>query len=139
MTFIRDDQIQAAWITSLKANTALTAEVAAAQIKEIQPQTTEFTYPGVRLRVGPNAPGEEGCPQDVTVRIAAFSENASSQQCMRIAGIIMQEYHDKSFITSGLSQSMQFIGIKADLVPVVRQDRRTWRAEVILNMVVSSG
>jgi hypothetical protein len=139
MALIRDDQIQAAWITLLKANTALVAEVSATQIKESQPQLTDFSYPGVRVRVGPNIPNPIDCGQDVTVRIACFSEDASSQQCMRIAGIIMQQYRDKSFTTSGLGQAMTFTGIKTDLVPAVRQDRRTWRSGVILTLLVSSG
>jgi len=139
MTLIRDDQIQAAWITSLKANTALLAEVAAAQIKESQPQTVEFDYPAVRVRVGPNSPSEDGCPQNITVRILSYSEDASSQQVMRIDGIIMQQYHDKSFTTSGLGQQMQFTGISVTSTPAVRQDRRTWRKESVLTMLVSSG
>lgn len=139
MTLIRDDQIQAAWISKLKSNIAITSEVVASQIKESQPQTTDFTYPAIRVRVGPNDPSTNECPQDVTVRCLIFSEDASSQQCMRIAGIIMQQYHDKSFITSGLSQQMQFTGIDASLVPAVRQDMLTWRSEVILTMLVSSG
>ena len=137
MTWIRDDQIQAAWITQLQGNTAILAEVSADQIKELQPQTVEFSYPGIRVRVGPNTPGEDGCGQDVTVRVMVFSEDASSQQCMRIAGIIMQQYHDKSYEITGLSQDMQVTGINADLVPTIRQDRTSWRSEVILSMLIS--
>jgi len=136
MTYIRDDQLQAAWIDLLQGNTNITAEVAAAQIKELQPQTTSFTYPGIRIRVGPNTPSDDSCPQEATVRILVFSEDASSQQVMRIAGIITQQYHDKSFTTTGLGQSMQITGITARPLPAVRQDMYTWREEVVLEMLV---
>jgi len=139
MTFIRDDQIQAAFLTNIQSKSAITDEVAAAQIKELQPQRTEFSYPGIRIRVGPNNPGEDGCGQDVTIRILCFSEEASSQQVMRIAGIIMQEYHDRSFTLSGLGQAVQCTGVKANLIPAIRQTRTTWRSEVVLSQLVSSG
>lgn len=137
MSFFGDDEIQAAWITLLKGNTVLTAEVPAADIKEAQPQTTGFNYPGIRVRVGPNNPGADGCGQEVTIRVATFSEEASSQQATRIAGIILKQYHNKSFSATGLSENMNFTNIKVSTIPVVRQDQRTWRSENIITMLVS--
>jgi hypothetical protein len=138
MTFIRDDQIQAAFLADMKGRTNITAEVAAAQIKETQPQTTEFTYPAIRIRVN-NDPNELGCGQNATIQILCFSEEFSSQQVMRIAGIIQSEYHDKSFSETALSQQVRFTSPQAVTVPAVRQDRNTWRSEVLLNVLVSSG
>jgi hypothetical protein len=136
---LRDDQIQAAFLSHLKSSTVLTSEVVADQIRETQLQSTDFVYPGIRLRVEPGVLEEDGCPQNVTIRIAAFSENSSSQQALRISGIIRQQYHSKSFSATGIGQSMTFTGIKVTVIPVVRQDQRTWRAELLLNMIVSSG
>jgi hypothetical protein len=136
---IREDQIQAAFLSHLKSNLALTVEVVANQIREAQIQTTEFVYPGIRIRVEPGTPGEADCPQPSAIRIAIFSEESSSQQALRISGIITQQHHNTSFSATGLGQAMVFTGIKVTPLPVVRQDYTTWRAELILNMIVSKG
>ena len=134
---ITSDEIQAAWITKLKSNSLLTAEVSADQIKETQPQTTEFSYPGIRVRVDSNIPGENECGQDVILRALVYSENASSQQVMRIAGIIMSEFHNKAFTITGLSQAMNITNLKVNPGQAIRIDRITWLSEVILTMTVS--
>jgi hypothetical protein len=71
---------------------------------------------------------------DVVIGTLAFSEEASSQQADRIAGIIADELHDKQFTSNGIA-----FGVRtSDLIPAVRTDERTWRSEN-LNSIRASG
>jgi hypothetical protein len=133
---LRNDQIQAAWVAYLKSNTNILAELTDNdEIREDFWQGTEFSYPNIRVRVVSNTPqaGRDCNLHDVVIGTQSFSEQTSSQQADRIAGIIMTELHDKQFTSNGIA-----FGVRtSDLIPAVRTDERTWRSEAIMSIRAS--
>jgi hypothetical protein len=133
--FITNDVIQAAVIAWLKTRPLITAEVVSAEeIKEDQWGGAVFAYPGIRVRLISNNPtGHQGCPQDCTVGIQVYTEDASSINADRIAGIIAKEIHDNSFIQSSIQFGVQV----TNLVPAYHRDAQTWMAEVLLDATIA--
>ena len=130
----RNDEIQAALIAWAKANTTITAEVGADEIREDQWQGDGFAYPNIRLRLISNNPLTPDCNYStVSLSWLVFSEDNSSLEADRIAGIISNELHEKSF----QSNNIAFMFNVTNLVPAIRSDRNTWRSEVIVNGVAS--
>lgn len=133
---LRNDEIQAAWVAYLKANSTILAQLTDTdEIREDNWQGTDFTYPNIRVRIVSNTPeaGRDCNLHNVVIGTLAFSEDPSSQQADRIAGIIMEELHDKQFV----SQNIAFGVRTSDLIPAVRTDERTWRAEMISSIRAS--
>ena len=134
MTLIRTDEIQTAWITALKANTTIVAELDTAdEIREINWKGSNFTYPNLRVEITSNTPSTDGrseiCLALTNTSIYAYSEEASSLQANQIAGIIANEYHDKH----GLNYSnIAFTHIVADIIPAIAVTERLWRSQVNL-------
>jgi hypothetical protein len=128
---LRNDQIQAAIVSYLKGKSDVTSLLAngAEEIREDQWQGREFKYPNVRVRLIENEPEEPNCDlHRVIFSCLVFSEDASSQQADTIAGIINNTLHGKSFSSNSISFSTR----TTSLVPAIRSDERTWRAETIL-------
>ena len=136
MTLPRNDQLKTSLVAKLKANATILAQLPDdTEIREAQWQGTEFTYPNVRVRVIENRPHQENCDYSIVkFGIAVFSEEASSQECDKIAGIISNELHTQSFSQVGL----KFTSVKIEnIIPAIRIDERTWMSEVILNGIVN--
>lgn len=140
MTILRNDQIKAAMVAKLKANTTIVALLKdAAEIREAQWKGTEFSYPNIRVRVMPdgNKPTAANCNfSSIRVGIAVFSEGDNSKEADQIAGIIANELHTQSFSSTGIA----FTNLKVEmLVPAIGDDERLWISEVILNGTATSG
>ena len=132
---ITNNEIQAAIVGWLKTRTLITNElIDSEQVKEEQYQGTLSVYPAVRVRLISNQPNnKQGCVQPITLGIQVYTEDASSKNCDRIAGIIGKELHSKQFSTSGFLFGM-FI---TDLVPAYRRDAQTWMSEVLIKADVA--
>lgn len=141
---IRNDELQAALVARLKANTIITPllgsgmyadETWERDIREDQWQGTSFAYPNIRVRLLPTSPlGDRECSQlRFSVSILAFSEAGSSMEADQIAGIINNELHGKTFTSNSIEISLRL----ASLIPAVRSDDRTWRSEVLMNGIAS--
>jgi hypothetical protein len=133
---LRNDQIQEAIVSYLKTKSDITDELkdGADEIREDEWQGRDFTYANVRVRLISNEPQQMQCDlHSVLFSCMAFSEEASSQQADRIAGIINNTLHDQSFQSNNIS----FNARTTSLVPAIRIDERTWRAETILEASVS--
>jgi hypothetical protein len=130
MTYLRNDQIQAALLAYIKTKTTITAQVTTTEMREDQWQGAEFTYPNIRIRTISNNPSRTNkCDSsDISVSFMVFTENASSQKADEIAGIINQALHNKSFS----SNSIAFTLWTTNLIPAIRIDRNTWRSEVLM-------
>jgi hypothetical protein len=138
MTFPRNDEIQSALVAYLKTKTAITnllvtidVPVGSVEIREDQWQGTEFDYPNIRVRMVSNVPlgnNYECAESTFTVSIMAFSQDYSSWEADKIAGIISTSLNGKSFITG----SIQFYLRTTNLIPAVRSDIHTWRAECLM-------
>lgn len=133
---LRNDQIQSAWVAYLKSNTTILAELDDNdEIREDGWKSTKFSYPNIRVRLIDNVPeaGRDCNFHNITISTMVFSEEASSQQADRIAGIIMTELHDTQFVANGIS-----FGVRTtNLAPAIWSDEQTWRSEVIQSIRAS--
>lgn len=122
-------------VTYLKGKSSITDELTdgADEIREWQWQGTEFTYANVRVRVRSVTPFANCALSDLDGSIYVFSQDASSKEADEIAGIIVDEVNRKSFTSSGVNYNLWV----TEQIGSIRQDERTWRAEVILNGKVS--
>jgi len=134
---LRNDQIQAALIAKLKANTTIVAELASsADIKEDQYQGTEFNYPGVRVQLNSNESltQDANCPHTrIGLSLLIFTEDDSSLEADRIAGIIHNELHAQQFTINGIAISLH----TTNLIPAIRSDIRTWRSQILMSGIAS--
>lgn len=133
--FITNDVIQAALIAWLKTRSLIVAEVISTEeIREDQWGGTAYVYPNIRVRLIKNvATGHQGCLQKCDIGIQVYTEDASSLNCDRIAGIIAKEIHDRQFS----SNSIQFGVVVTNLVPAYHRTAQTWMAEVLLDTNIS--
>lgn len=122
------DEIQASIISHLKATVSGSAyKLDNDEIRERQWQGTQFVYPNVRIDVGQCVPERSNCVKlEINFDVLVFSEEASSYQASRIAGIISDALHDKSYTSEGLRLSTWV----SSLNPTVRTDESTWQASL---------
>lgn len=126
--------VQAAMVAYLKTKTVITDEVTAAEIREDQWQGTEFIYPNVRVRMISNQPLDTNCDAaEVMYSIQIYSQQDSSIEAERIAGIINSALHARSFESLGVRFSTR----TTNQVPAYRQDTRTWRSEILMRATVT--
>ena len=138
---LRNDQVQAAIVAYIKAQSTITDELVTAQnsngadeVREDNWQGREFTYPNIRVRLITNEPADPECNlHSVTLSFLVFSEDPSSQEADRIAGIINNTLHGRSFQSNNISFSLR----TTSLVPAIRSDERTWRAETLMQASAS--
>lgn len=143
MTMLRNDELQATIIAYLKTITAVTTllitiddATGTKEIREDQWQGTEFDYPNVRVRMISNTPfgDSEQCDASTfTVSIMVFSQDFSSLEADKISGIISTSLHGKSFIQGSVSMFLR----TTNLIPAVRSDTHTWRAECLMQGVAT--
>jgi len=134
MTLRSNDEIQAALLAYIKDKATITAVITSTEMREDQWQGTTFTYPAIRIRMISNVPSDTNCNyNNISVSFMVFTENASSQEADRIAGIINQALHDKSFVSNNIAIFLR----TTNLIPAFRSDIRTWRSEVLMNGIVS--
>jgi hypothetical protein len=134
--FKRNDELKEGLISYLQSKTAITSLLYnddANEIKESQWQGTVAYYPCVRVRIISNNPVGDCSAGTYSASIMCYSEEASSEEADRIAGIIGNTLHNTGFTSSGI----RFTVIVSNLVPAIRQDARTWRSEIFINGIVS--
>ena len=139
---IANNNIQAAIIAKLKANTALTdwltARSAGSEIRETSWQGAAFTYPAVRASVGTQQPGPDTShcyltTGEVPFTVLCFSESDSSQQADVLAGLV-----NAALIGQRLSGTgFRSLAIQSDgLTHAVRTGERVWRAVGLFRMQI---
>lgn len=138
MTTPRNDEIQSSIVSYLKSvsaiyNLLITLDNASgtSEIREDQWQGTEFDYPNIRVRMIDNKPiiDNPDCSATIfTVSIMSFSQDASSWEADKIAGIISTSVNGKTFTTLGVEIYLRTL----NLIPAVRSDVHTWRAECLM-------
>lgn len=133
---LRNDQVQAAIVAYLKTISDITNELVTArnsngadEIREDSWQGREFTYPNIRVRLIDNEPEQPECDlHRVVLSFMVFSEDPSSQEADKIAGIINNTLHGRSFQSNNISFSLR----TTSLVPAIRVSEQTWRAETLM-------
>lgn len=137
----RNTQIQSAIITKLKSITSLIdalndAGSSLSEIREDQWQGTEFIYPNIRVRMISNSPeGDTAyCPRcEFTLSIMVFSQGYSSLEADTLAGIIASYLNKTSF---SIVQTILYTQV-TNIIPAIRSDRNTWRAECLIRGTAS--
>ena len=132
--------IQSAWIVKLKSISALTARVPAVEIREDSYKGNTFTYPNVRVKLGPLTPTTNQNTCQVfrsDCDIIVFIEQKSSKTADEIAGIIAAALWGHPF-TSG---TVKFNSVNlTSVIPagVPEWDSESWAAEVNFTCTVQS-
>lgn len=125
---LRPDLIQSALIALAKGKSDITDEVTAAEIREDFWHGVEFSYPNIRLNLISCIPTEKLCNKwSFNLSWQIFSEENSSYQASKIAGIINNALHDKQFT----SNSIQLGLWTTNIIPAVRVSENLWRSEVL--------
>jgi hypothetical protein len=131
---LSNNDIQAALLSYLKSKSTITSEVTnpdgIIEIREDQWQGTDFDYPCIRIRLISNVPQTSECDKtNISVSFLVFTEDASSQNSDKIAGIINTILHDKQFTSNGISFYLR----TTNLIPAIRSSTITWRSEILMN------
>jgi len=125
------NDVQAAFISSLKSDPLITGALGNTDIREDWFQGKEFVYPNLRVDVGDLLLGSSVPCEKVnfsSVTIWVYSEKDSSFQANDIAALMAAKYHEHNFTVSGVIYRTTVTRI----VTAKRIDERTWRAGVIL-------
>jgi hypothetical protein len=113
------DEVQVALIEHLKADaTLITLLGTADNIKEVEWQGADYTYPAVRVEndVDPNKP--YCSPDDVKITIFCMSEKKSSKECQLVMKEIANRLHGHPF--NG-SNGLKFVFIRVTHLPYPKQ------------------
>ena len=134
MTLRSNDEIQAALLAYIRSKPTITSVITSTEMREDQWQGSTFTYPAIRIHLISNVPSDTNCNyNNISLSIMVFTEDASSQNADKFAGIINQALHDKSFVSNNIAFYLK----TTNLIPAFRSDIRTWRSEVLMNGIVS--
>ena len=137
---ISPELIQAAIITKLKANIALTdfltALSAGDEIRESQWTGVTFTYPAVRVEAGTQIPdGDLGTchttRSEVPFTVASFSDGDSSRQADTLAGLVNAALF--GIRLSGMGFRSMIINSDG-LIHAARTAERAWRSVGLYRM-----
>lgn len=111
----------------LKSYAAVTSLTTTDEIREDQWSGTEFQYPNIRVDILNSAPSIEGCNYaEVEFIVRVLTEDASSLNCDKIAGLVFQNLR-RSFTRN----SILFIGARVvDLGGARRVSEREWQANL---------
>ena len=91
------ETFKAAWIANLKSKPSVITPVPVNEVKETEYQSTNWTYPCIRVAVE-FLPSSNYCgPDDANIEIEVYSEEKSSKQAVHIASMIQEEYHGHPF------------------------------------------
>ena len=136
---IGDEQVQAAIITKLKALSPFGA-VTSTEVRELEWQGDTFTYPNIRVDLESNEyyyDEQERCQlQYAEFSIYIFSQQRSSKECSQIKTLMANALVGIGFTNS--TQGVKFSRVRmVDNVPAIRQDERTWRAQIKLGSRIS--
>lgn len=138
---ISNANIQAGWIAKLKANTAVTALVSQAEIREDNYKGTDFVYPNIRVKLGnltPKVPAPNCQIFGSEVSILVFTEQKSSKQSDDVAGAIASEFWGKAFTIGGVRfANITLVALVPAMVP--ERDENSWMSEVKFVATVNGG
>lgn len=131
---ISPNDIQAGILTRLQADATLVALLAGtSSIKADQWQGTTFVYPAVRINLGTIMPIGDCAGCTLTFGIECYTEDDSENRANTIADTVNDALHGKSFSSGAVRYSLYSRG----LVPAIRSDERTWRAEALFQGTIS--
>lgn len=137
---ISNSDIQAAWVSKLKADTTITAEVPVAEIRGANWKGTDFSYPNIRVKMGLLTPQTDSSNCQIfhsLVSILVFSAEKSSKEADDIAGIIATQFWGKAYSSEGVKfVKVSLESLSPAEVPEGNED--VWVASVNFNALVHS-
>lgn len=143
---VSPDYIQKAIIAKLKANVALvTALGGAERIKEAGYQSTDFTYPAVRVDIGPQTPTGNGTDHLRLSRVGwsvrIYSEKDSSFQSNNLLGLVMGAlFNTQAINATDENNSPHFTIIRIDILTTNNGNRlgeRLWMSEAFFESEIN--
>ena len=136
---IDNDLIQAALVSKANSTAGIQTSLASGTIVEYNFQGTDWTYPTARLQIESQIDlisANAHCPSQVDFSWYIFSEKASSKEANNIAGKFITAFRGLSFTQN----SIKFVRVMVlENIPAIRQDERTWRAQIRCQSVVHNG
>lgn len=133
---IDNDILQAALIAKANGDAVITANLPSGTILEYNFQGTDISYPLARLQIESQidlADTNEHCPSQLDFSWYIFSEKSSSKECNQIAAKFVNQFRGISFTRNNI----KFVKIRIlENIPAIREDERTWRAQVRCQSIV---
>lgn len=130
--------VQEALIAQANSTPAIAASFPSGTILEYNFQGTDWVYPAARIQIDtqPDA-GEDcgSCPSTVDFSWYIFSEKGSSKEADNLASKFVSGFRTLSFSQNGI----KFVRVKIlENIKAIRQDSRTWRAQVRCRSIIHS-
>lgn len=133
---IDNDLIQAALIANANGNPVITGILPLGSVLEYNFQGTDTSYPSARLQLESQSDLAElnaQCPSQVDWSWYIFSEKGSSKECNQIASKFVSQFRGSSFSQNNI----KFVKIRIlENIPAIREDERTWRAQIRCQSIV---
>ena len=132
---ISNDVLQETIVTFLKGKANLTVYLSSSgEIKEDQWKGSNFVYPAIRVQlINQTPPPNRQCTYSILeFWVLCFTEDASSQNCDEIAGVVNNILHDHQIYGTKTFFSIMNIG----LVPATSQGERVWQSVVKFRSLV---
>jgi hypothetical protein len=130
---IDNDAIQMALIAKANSTPGINTFLPSGTILEYNWQGTDASYPMARVQLETQVDVGEDCPAVVEWSWYIFSEQGSSKQANQIANSFVQSFKGLSFSAN----NVKFTRCKIlENIPAIRQDSRTWRAQVRCRSIV---
>lgn len=134
---ISNDLVKAALIAKVDTTSAIQAYFPSGTVSEYNFQGTDWIYPCVRLQLDPQIDSVSGnkCPSTIEFSWYIFSEKQTSKEADQIAGVFVSVFRDLSFTRN----SIKFSGVQIlENIPAIKQDVRTWRAQVRCRALINN-
>ena len=132
---ISNELIQGALIAKADSTPTITTYFPSGTVSEYEWQGVSGRYPMARLDIETQSEltDEPSCPSQVDFSWYIFSEKSSSKEANQLAGVFVATFRG---LSCGLNH-IKFTRIRIlENIPAIRQDSRTWRAQVRCQSIV---
>ena len=140
---IGDEVLQASIVAKIKSVLAITSLLSsgATEVRELEWQGDTFSYPNVRIELEDNRfyfDEQDRCSlQAVEWSVYIFSQQRSSKECSQIKTAVINALVGIGF--SNQTNNVKFSTVRlVENIPAVREDDRTWLAQVRLSSKVTA-
>ena len=133
---ISNELVQNALIAKANSTPVINASLPSGTVLEYNFQGTDWTYPNARLQIETQSDVSEdsgSCPSVVEFSWYIFSEHGTSKQADNFAGKFVSAFRGLSFSQN----NVKFVRVKIlENIKAIRQDERTWRAQVRCRSII---
>lgn len=133
---IDNNLLQAALISKANSSSGIQTYLSSGTVLEYNWQGVDFALPAARLQIESQSDISElnvSCPSQVDFSWYIFSEKQSSKECNQVAGSFVSAFRGISFEKNGV----KFVRVRiTENIPAIREDERTWRAQVRCQSII---